>query len=105
MSEAKILTVEEIAEIEVRANAATKGPWKSTQNYLVVSSSLSSEPPCRMYNVNRRNNNEFIAHAREDIPALCATVRHLVAENEKLNAIVSAYENQDEEALAEAENL
>lgn len=43
--------------------------------------------------------------AARHIPALCATVKALRAENEKLNAIVWAYENNDEEAHEEAEKL
>lgn len=40
-----------------------------------------------------------------DAESLQSQLEQLRAENERLNAIVSAYENQDEEALEEAENL
>lgn len=74
-------------EIEARANAATEGPWKA--------SSLTPGGPDRIeasdgevlaYDVafqvsddSGNDNAEFIAHARESVPALVAALRAVVA--------------------------
>mgnify|MGYP003502698628 CR=1 FL=1 len=50
-----------IAEIKARAEAASKGPWNSHW------SSPRANP----------NDTDFIAHAREDVPALVAEVRRM----------------------------
>lgn len=115
----KLLSDDEVAEIEARHNAASPGPWSMTWNTSfgpaiwshgdilvrceagLKHSIVSKADPAPQW----QKDMDFIRAAREDIPALCATVRALRAENEKLNAIVTAYENQDEEALEEAENL
>ena len=66
------MTEAEIDAIEARANAATEGPWKVL-------------PPCMVTDgrgmvIARTNdscNDEFISHARTDVPALIAEVRRL----------------------------
>ncbi|OZE35629.1 MULTISPECIES: hypothetical protein [unclassified Rhodococcus (in: high G+C Gram-positive bacteria)] len=69
----------EFAEIEARANAASAGPWLAKGMYpqevlgnddgLTLVATTHSSPDGPPFNT------EFIAHAREDIPALLAAVR------------------------------
>lgn len=69
-----------LAKIEVRANAATPGPWSPETLGAVLRSdgrqlacvSVCGDPPST-----RDANAAFIAHAREDVPALVAEVRRL----------------------------
>jgi len=76
--------------IDDRANAATPGPWKAVQlegfgaeNFIVT---LSQEHQPKWYrvvayigNAGGFKGNDFIAHAREDVPKLTAEVRRLRA--------------------------
>lgn len=92
-----ILDDDAIAEIESRANAATPAPWM-VQDSCSWRRIGTAEPyadgnvicPITQYSDNHpdllaaRPDLEFIARAREDIPALCATVRGLRAEIAKL---------------------
>jgi hypothetical protein len=79
-------------EIEARANAATKGPWRWVDEYPDEADGsfvrLLEAPEARgvpAYNVLAHrtfwriseSNLEFIAHAREDVPALVGRVREL----------------------------
>lgn len=80
---------EEIATIERRANDATEGPWRaaayrptpdSPGSYNTVIASDANI--CGLHDGGQTResidaNAHFIAHAREDIPALVAEVRHL----------------------------
>lgn len=109
-SESDILDSEAVEEILARANAATEGPWESDnekdsehhyQYYMarsperrVVFDTLNSaigeiheeadEDGVYRWDEVARRNVAFAAHAREDVPALCRTVKQLRAENEKL---------------------
>lgn len=72
-----------LAKIEARANAATPGPWSPETLGAVLRSdgrqlacvSVCGDPPST-----RDANAAFIAHAREDVPALVAEARCLTAE-------------------------
>ena len=84
------MTEDELNEIEVRANAATPGPWKAG-----LYGSVTVNNGLKILNTNYSSYNshggncpdaEFIACAREDVPALIAEVRRLKAENEGLMA-------------------
>ena len=103
----KRLTAEDLSVIEVRANAATGGEWvayeptefrgdiriakafdeypdgrqKNTYVGRLVESHVGHEKP-------RREDGEFIAAARTDVPDLIAEVRALTAERDELRAIV-----------------
>lgn len=103
----KRLTAEDLAVIEVRANAATGGEWlayepmefhgdiriakardeypdgspKNTYVGRLVESHVGREKP-------RREDGAFIAAARTDVPDLIAEVRALTAERDELRAIV-----------------
>ena len=98
MSEPRILTAAEIDEIERREQAATPGPWRwedwetPTTNYgeftlvappetrylasLVMDSDLGNPIISDEEHSISQDDRGFIAHARTDIPALIATVRH-----------------------------
>jgi hypothetical protein len=67
------LTTQQLDEIQVRANAATSGPWTVSEDYADILdfeghhlASFWGQPV-----------GEFIAHAREDVPSLLAEVRRL----------------------------
>lgn len=85
----------DLAAIEARANAATPGPWQRDERYVVGGEDIPGSRPggeviaqaqptlsaWREYELSQRvANAEFIAHAREDVPALVAEVRRLRAE-------------------------
>ena len=76
----------EIDAIEKRANAATKGPWTQTIAFISdgdgVHVATLNVPDIQF----AQDNGSFIAHARQDIPALIAAVRELQAKNERLQA-------------------
>lgn len=94
------LTEERIAEIRARAEAATPGPWKAgkddfTKNIIEAVKDRGTIIVQRRDDHNMFWNSiiplkqtfsdaDFIAHAREDVPALLEEVERLRAENEKL---------------------
>jgi hypothetical protein len=82
------LTPQQLDEIEQRANAATPGPW-TTDGWEIYQGGGSSAPDlmawagetCRADDYDgSRNDADFIAHARTDVPALLAEIRRLRAE-------------------------
>jgi len=105
----KRLTAEDLAVIEVRANAATGGEWlayepmefhgdiriakardeypdgspKNTYVGRLVESHVGREKP-------RREDGAFIAAARTDVPDLIAEVRALTAERDELRTVFDA---------------
>lgn len=75
-------------EIKARADAATAGPWEYRQavgrpgvwvnGCKVAAVEAPNHPPAtQLYG--RRNNAEFIAHARTDIPLLLEEIKRLKA--------------------------
>lgn len=101
------LTPTQLAEIEARADAATKGPWIAAAhgsgvvgwpvvassgrsvcaiNYVHHSAIDPAVPGDKAFNAESKRNAAFLAHARQDIPALIAHARALEAENERLRA-------------------
>lgn len=78
-----ILDDEALAEIEARASAATDGPWQRGGNYWDQNTVTADAGKYFIADCHKNPMSaEFIAHARTDIPALCATVRALRAERE-----------------------
>lgn len=84
-----ILSEQEIAEIERRANAASRGPWMthSPDNYNNV---LGYSEDAKEYLVVAQKcsswwNMSFIAHARADVPTLIASLREAKAALAKCN--------------------
>ena len=82
-----ILDDDAVAEIEARAQKATPGPWvyfgEPDDNVFWGEIRSAAEDGSFAHITDtpeldeRDNDMEFIAHARQDIPALCATVRAL----------------------------
>jgi len=79
------LTEAELAEIEKRVNAASPGPWKSYvegRDHTCGSSFIMrGEKGCRGEDIELTGcsvaDQDFIAAARQDIPALIAEIRTL----------------------------
>lgn len=91
------MTEEELEEIEKRANAATEGPWevvpdpdKPYLDKVVRHYGHLTDLLAQCFHTN--GNATFIAHAREDVPALIAEVRRLRAENQELSRVYSTVE-------------
>ena len=94
------MTEERLAEIMEREKSATQGPWKAgkddfTKNIIQAAKDRGTIIVQRRDDHNMFWNSyipiaqtfadaDFIAHAREDIPALLAEVERLRAENEVL---------------------
>ena len=94
------MTEERLAEIRGREKAATQGPWKAgkddfTKNIIQAAKDRGTIIVQRRDDHNMFWNSyipieqtfadaDFIAHAREDIPALLDEVERLRTENEKL---------------------
>lgn len=76
-----------LAEIKVREQAATPGPWESGQYGAVCTTN-----GFKLCNVEGHNNAAFIAHARQDISALVAEVERLQAA--QLKAFNAGYDVQ-----------
>ncbi|MGY1579204.1 hypothetical protein [Streptomyces sp. MN13] len=82
------LTDARLAEITARVEAATPGPWR-TDGWEIYQGGEGEAPDlmkwigetCRVDDYDgSRNDADFIAHAREDVPALLAEVQRLKAE-------------------------
>jgi hypothetical protein len=84
------LTSSELDAIEARANAATPGPWErgatlrerdgkvtTFSEEASVYPPLGEAGPVAVATVAEYDNASFIAHARQDVPALVAEVRRL----------------------------
>lgn len=106
-----MLTHEQIAAIEAREQAATKQKWGVYRRpcgcYDVIIPAVYDNKPCDISLVSKirggshdegphidQNNADFIAHARQDIPALLADRRELVAEVERLREALGEYANE-----------
>jgi hypothetical protein len=68
------MSEEELAKIEARANAATPAPWDFHKGDLYLNSNTSSGVSDAFLEHVDLN---FIAHSRQDVPALIAEVRRL----------------------------
>lgn len=105
------MTPEKLNEIKARADRATPGPWTLDEDYRdkeitggVENTYLDSRTGKRrlayIWDTDTKagkNDAEFIAHARTDIPALLQVIEILQAENQML---VSACQNVLEDAKA-----
>lgn len=116
---------EKLCEIEQRAEKATQGPWETDAHYPPnnvycddsTGSIIAECPVCGVLRnpLNTKNNADFIAHARQDIPDLLAYCRELKTEDTRLrkvlltkSAIIAelqmAYIEKDMKKLAELSN-
>jgi len=90
------MTPEELAAIRARAEAATPGPWRGVPGRYILPDDWNHRYTAHqviegcIYNPNAENDHAFIAHAREDIPALVAEVERLQAELARLRPVVEA---------------
>jgi hypothetical protein len=73
------LSPEREAEIAARTEAATPGPWFLHDDWpgRVFSESQFNHHIARVTGTNPESNERFIAHAREDVPALLAEIQQL----------------------------
>jgi len=94
------MTREELEAIEAREKAATPGPWKKaslSEDYGAgygMTTFFVKQPDGNLYRIGsadtskkyieENNNAEFVAHSRQDVPALIAEVKRLSAELEHL---------------------
>ncbi|OZC62752.1 hypothetical protein CH276_14120 [Rhodococcus sp. 06-470-2] len=98
------MTPEELEAIEARANAATEGPWGTR----VADTGIRSSYPYAWVTKQRGEiataiverhqggtveDVEFIAHAREDIPALLAAVRERDNTIAKVHELMQSWDN------------
>ncbi len=116
------MTVDEIAAIKARADAASPGPWTfcgaqrnepcrcgyvfSNNGECYVARMVDpdeADPGCTLEY--RRNNVRFIAHARKDVPALCATALAALQDVEDacevLRELFEAYEDGTDQCTCE----
>lgn len=101
-----MLSDEQLAEIDRRAEAATDGPWFVASDR----TEILSESACRVIADTRFFQGppdflecadaEFIAHARTDVPALIAALREARAERDALREVAELLAHADADALA-----
>ncbi|MDR4318733.1 Uncharacterised protein [Niallia circulans] len=88
-----MLTTEQLNAIKERAEKASLGAWTVTHNTDIVREDpIGSGFTDAIAFADRSIDAEFIAHAREDIPALIAEVERLRKVNEKYFGILSELE-------------
>src|SRR5690606_26788564 len=74
----------------------TPGPWDGVPGRYILPDDWNHRYTAHqviegcIYNPNAENDHAFIAHAREDIPALVAEVERLQAEVERMRPVVDA---------------
>ena len=81
-----LMTDEQLAEIEARVSAASHGPWHKTKGGMCIFQTYRVSPQFTDHGGMKMVDADFIIHARTDVPALLAAVRHLQAENERLES-------------------
>jgi hypothetical protein len=69
------LTDQQLADIAARHQAATEGPWTVSEDYSDVLGPDGDQLASYWNPTSETRNGEFIAHARQDVPALLAMVR------------------------------
>lgn len=82
------LTEERIAEIRGREKAATRGPW-AVQDKGAIPLIYGTDGERVAKVIDHQDDAAFLAHAREDIPALLDEVERLRAENERQKEVIS----------------
>ncbi len=101
---------EELQAIKQRVDAATPGPWtaKARASDGYVDSFLGVEvegpPDAQRGQFSRMEDADFIAHARDDVPALVAEVEQLRAEVDQLQSKL-AYKDLDFRIIFAAEAM
>ena len=64
-----------VAKIEARAAKATPGPWEANDSVISAPSRFGGAWACDVVTADSQEDTAFIAHAREDVPKLCAMWR------------------------------
>jgi hypothetical protein len=77
------LTDQQLDDIEARAAAATRGPWRQ-DDFAEIKSPDGDTIADYWEPTHTSRNGEFITRAREDVPALLAEIRRLRAANAEL---------------------
>lgn len=96
------LTEERLAEIRGREKVATQGPW-AVQDKGAIPLIYGPDGERVAKVIDHQEDAAFIAHAREDIPALLDEVERLRAENEQLKEIAwNGIELMDKAVIREA---
>lgn len=80
MTDTAPLTDQQLADIRQRAEAATPGPWHLDEDDAEIWSADHSMVADIWEPTHASMNGEFIAHARQDVPALLAEVARLRAQ-------------------------
>lgn len=100
-----ILTPAQVAECRERVERATEGPWEveggggmhmdGTRDWYTISCPWNEHTKYYIgLGALKLPEAEFVAHARTDIPALCATVEALRVENERLRGALKRLVDQ-----------
>jgi hypothetical protein len=97
-----MLTTTQLAEIEARANAATKGNWYAAGTTIYTNAACSPPYVANCISEEPYVDAKFIAHARQDIPALLAHVRAVGAERDTLKAAYSRLNDEVMQILGRA---
>lgn len=96
------LTEERLVEIRGREKAASDGPW-AVQDKGAIPLIYGPDGERVAKVIDHQEDAAFIAHAREDIPALLDEVERLRAENEQLKEIAwNGIELMDKAVIREA---
>lgn len=107
------MNAEQLNAIKEREAKATPGPWEAkglqSLSYARVEKRETKYESKIIVEALNNDNIEFIAHAREDVPALVAEVKRLNTVKHRLNSDVELYRKQYEGAQiqlseSEAEN-
>ncbi len=77
------MTDEELAAIEQRETAATRGPWEFSSKTACIESPYGTIG-IPSFSLNFQSDMRFAAHARMDVPALLAETRRLKADRKRL---------------------
>lgn len=81
------MTPDDLARIEARAAATTPGPWAVLDGHVIADwEDIGVVEPVTEPFIDPRDA-EFIAHAREDVPALIAALRVAWAERDRLRTV------------------
>ena len=84
----------DLEAIEARANAATPGPWYNLDDWMIHTEpdfEHNGIPNSKVIGTVKKADADFIAHSREDIPALLAEVERQAAEIKTLSDFIEAY--------------
>lgn len=85
-----MLSKEQLQAIRERCEAATPGEWKVSVDYVYK---IDGDREILIADCPNVHDAAFVAHAREDIPALLAEVERLEEENQRLRGALEKIEN------------